>query len=283
MTRRQLSPAQIARKAKSNLAFALGCLSKERRHDMITFYAFCRMVDDIADDPVSARENKEEELSHWKKCVLGGSSSGHSVLDKAVDLPLRYGFPRAWMAEIIDGVSSDITKIRYETFEDLLSYCYKVASVVGLVSIEIFGHENLQTREYAIQLGYAMQLTNIIRDVGQDARDTGRIYLPQEDLRQFNVSESDLLTGIPSKRLIDLLDFQYTRARSYYAAAKKALPPEDRKRMVASEIMADIYSAILEKLKRHHYPIFQQRVKLLPIHKAWILGKHMLRAKLGCY
>jgi phytoene synthase len=282
MTRRHLSPVQIARKAKSNLAFALGCLSKERRQDMITFYAFCRMVDDIADDPSSPREAKAGELSHWKKCVLEGTSSGHCVLDEAIILPSRYSFPRAWMAEIIDGVASDITKIRYETFDDLLSYCYKVASVVGLVSIEIFGHEKPETREYAIKLGYALQLTNIIRDVGQDARETGRIYLPQEDLRQFHVSESDLLSGIQSEQLSQLLDFQYTRARSYYAAAQKALPAEDRKHMVASEIMAEIYSAILEKLKRRRYPIFQQRVKLLPIHKAWILGKHMLWAKLGC-
>lgn len=283
MSSSQLSSAQIAQKAKSNLAFALGCLSKERKRDMITFYAFCRVVDDIADDPATNEEDKERELSHWKKCVLEGTPPGHSVLDEALDLPKKYGFPRAWMAEIIEGVASDITKTRYETFDELLGYCYKVASVVGLVSIEIFGHEKPETRDYAINLGYALQLTNIIRDVGQDARETGRIYLPQEDLRQFNVSESDLLSGVPSERLNKLLDFEYRRARSYYAAAQKALPEEDRKHMVASEIMAEIYSAILEKLKRRRYPIFEQRVKLLRVHKAWILGKHMLRAKLGRY
>lgn len=283
MSSSQLSSAQIAQKAKSNLAFALGCLSKERKRDMITFYAFCRVVDDIADDPATNEEDKERELSHWKKCVLEGTPPGHSVLDEALDLPKKYGFPRAWMAEIIEGVASDITKTRYETFDELLGYCYKVASVVGLVSIEIFGHEKPETRDYAINLGYALQLTNIIRDVGQDARETGRIYLPQEDLRQFNVSESDLLSGVPSERLNKLLDFEYRRARSYYAAAQKALPEEDRKHMVASEIMAEIYSAILEKLKSRRYPIFEQRVKLLRVHKAWILGKHMLRAKLGRY
>ncbi|MBL9185710.1 MAG: squalene/phytoene synthase family protein [Verrucomicrobiaceae bacterium] len=283
MSSSQLSSAQIARKAKSNLAFALGCLSKERKRDMITFYAFCRVVDDIADDPATSEEDKERELNHWKTCVLEGTPPGHSVLDEALDLPKKYGFPRAWMAEIIEGVASDITKNRYETFEELLGYCYKVASVVGLVSIEIFGHEKPETRDYAINLGYALQLTNIIRDVGQDARETGRIYLPQEDLKQFNVSESDLLSGIPSEKLNKLLDFEYHRARDYYAAAQKALPQEDRKHMVASEIMAEIYSTILEKLKRRRYPIFEQRVKLLRVHKAWILGKHMLRAKFGRY
>ncbi|MBL9131614.1 MAG: squalene/phytoene synthase family protein [Verrucomicrobiaceae bacterium] len=281
MSSRQLSSAQIVRKAKSNLAFALGCLPKERKRDMITFYAFCRVVDDIADDPGRGEEEKERELSHWRQCVLEGTPPGHSVLDEALDLPKKYGFPRAWMAEIIEGVASDITRLRYQTFEELLAYCYKVASVVGLVSIEIFGHEKPETRDYAINLGYALQLTNIIRDVGQDARENGRIYLPLEDLRQFGVSESDLLSAIPNERLNKLLDYQYRRARNYYQAAQSALPPEDRKNMVASQIMSEIYSTILEKLKRERYPVFTKRVNLHPLRKAWILGRHLLRAKLN--
>ncbi len=250
---------------------------------MITFYAFCRVVDDIADDPAAGEEEKERELALWKQCVLDGTPPGHPVLDEALDLPKKYGFPRAWMAEIIDGVASDLTKIRYQTIEELLAYCYKVAGVVGLVSIEIFGHEKEQTRDYAINLGYALQLTNIIRDVGQDARETGRIYLPEEDMRQFGVSESDLLYGIPGERLNKLLDFECRRAREYYRAAQEALPPEDRKNMVASEIMAEIYSTILEKLKRRRYPVFTERVRLPAAQKAWILAKHLLRAKLGWF
>lgn len=283
MSSSQLSSEQITRKAKSNLAFALGCLPKERKRDMITFYAFCRVVDDIADDLGRSEEEKERELSHWKRCVLENTPPGIAVLDESLDLPKKYGFPRAWMAEIIDGVASDITKLRYDTWEELQAYCYKVASVVGLVSIEIFGHEKPETRDYAINLGYALQLTNIIRDVGQDARENGRIYLPLEDLNQFKVSESDLIGGIPSDRLNKLLDFEYRRARSYYLAAQKALPPQDRPSMVASEIMSEIYSTILEKLKRKRYPIFAERVRLPAPQKAWILGKHLLRAKIGLY
>ena len=283
MSTGQLSSAQIARKAKSNLAFALGCLPKDRKRDMITFYAFCRVVDDIADDPAKGEEEKETELALWKRCVLENTPPGEAVLDESLDLPKKYGFPRAWMAEIIDGVGSDITKLRYDTYEELLGYCYKVACVVGLVSIEIFGHEKPETRDYAINLGYALQLTNIIRDVGQDARETGRIYLPLEDLRQFHVLESDLVAGRPSERLNKLLDFQYRRARNYYQAAQQALPPEDRKSMVASQIMAEIYSKILEKLKRERYPVFKKRVSLHPLHKVWILCKHLLRAKFGRY
>lgn len=281
MTSGTLSTEQIMRRAKSNLAFALSCLPKERRRDMVSFYAFCRVVDDIADDTTTSPEAKEKELNHWKQCVEAGEPPGHPVLDEVLVLPLKYGFPRAWLCEIIDGVASDISKTRYATFEELLGYCYKVASVVGLVSIEIFGHQNQATKDYAIQLGYALQFTNIIRDVGQDARDTGRIYLPQSELRQFGVLESEILDARPSPRFTTMMDFQYQRARDYYAAAQKALPPEDRKNMVASEIMAAIYSRILEKLKRERYPVFTKRCRLSNLHKAWILGSHLLKAKLG--
>lgn len=283
MTSGTLSPEQIARQAKSNLAFALSSLPKERRRDMVSFYAFCRVVDDIADATDTSEEEKEKELGFWKQCVEEGKPPGHPVLDEVLLLPQKYGFPRAWLVEIIDGVASDISKIRYATFEELLGYCYKVASVVGLVSIEIFGHQNPATRDYAIQLGYALQFTNIIRDVGQDARDTGRIYLPQSELKQFGVLESEILDARPSERFTKLMDFQYRRARDYYQAARKALPPEDRKNVVASEIMADIYSRILEKLKRERYPVFRKRTRLNTLHKAWILGSHLLKAKLGIH
>lgn len=279
MTSGTLSTEQIVRRAKSNLAFALACLPKERRRDMISFYAFCRVVDDIADATDVSAAAKEKELARWKQCVEEGRPPGHSVLDEVLLLPQKYGFPRAWLGEIIDGVGSDITKTRYQTFDELLAYCYKVASVVGLVSIQIFGHTNPATRDYAINLGYALQFTNIIRDVGQDARDTGRIYIPQSELRQFGVLESEILDARPSERFTKMMDFQYSRARDYYDAAQKALPPEDRKNMVASEIMAAIYSRILEKLKRERYPVFQKRCRLSNIHKVWILGSHLIKAR----
>lgn len=281
MTSGTLSPEQIVRRAKSNLAFALACLPKERRRDMIAFYAFCRVVDDIADATDISEGDKETELNHWKRCVDEGNPPGHPALDEAVLLPGKYGFPRAWLGEIIDGVASDITKTRYATFEELLGYCYKVASVVGLVSIEIFGHQNPATKDYAINLGYALQFTNIIRDVGQDARDTGRIYLPQSELRKFGVLESEILDARPSERFTKMMDFQYERARGYYTAAQQVLPPEDRKNMVASEIMADIYSRILEQLKRERYPVFTKRARLSKLHKVWILGSHLIRARFG--
>lgn len=281
MTSGTLSPEQITRRAKSNLAFALACLPKERRRDMVSFYAFCRVVDDIADATDAGEEEKEKELNFWKQCVEEGKPPGHPVLDEVLLLPQKYGFPRAWLGEIIDGVASDISKTRYATFEELLGYCYKVASVVGLVSIEIFGHTNPATRDYAINLGYALQFTNIIRDVGQDARETGRIYLPQSELRQFGVLESEILDARPSERFFKMMEFQYRRARDYYTAAQKALPAEDRKNMVASEIMAAIYSRILEQLKREKFPVFSKLCRLSKLHKMWILGSHLLKARFG--
>lgn len=270
-----LSSAQIARRSRSNLAIALSCLGRERRRDMISFYAFCRVVDDIADSTVMGEEEKERELDRWRQCVLKGLAPGHPVLDEVVHLPMKYGFPRAWLGEIIDGVAGDLVKIRYETLDDLRAYCYKVASVVGLVSIEIFGHQNPACRDYAIQLGYALQLTNILRDVGQDARETGRIYLPLEDLRRFGVTEQDILHGRHDDRFVRLMEFESRRAEAYFKAAAQHLPLEDRDSMLAARMMAQIYFEILQKLRKNRFPVFTERCRLHPLRKAMILMKYV--------
>lgn len=276
-----ISSAQVTQRAKSNLALALACLPVERRRDMITFYAFCRVADDIADTPTLNEDEKEAQLAHWKKCVLTCEAPGHPVLDEVIELPGKYGFPRAWLAEIIDGVASDITVLRYGTFDELLAYCYKVASVVGLVSVHIFGHTLPQSREYAIQLGYALQLTNIIRDVGEDAREIGRIYLPLEDLKRFHVTEEEILNGRHNQRFVNLMEFQYRRAREYYQEAARLLPKEDRDSLLASQMMGQIYSEILEKLKRTRYPVFAERCRLSKLRKGWILGTYLLKGWLA--
>lgn len=257
---------------------ALSCLPEERRRDMITFYAFCRVVDDIADSTTLEEAEKEKELAHWRRCVLEGIAPGHPVLDEVVPLPRKYGFPRAWLAEIVDGVASDILHVRYETYEELLAYCYKVASVVGLVSAEIFGATQPQAREYAIQLGYALQLTNIIRDVGQDARETGRIYLPLEDLKRFGITEQEILEGRHSQPFIQLMDFEYQRAREAYDKAAQLLPVADRDALLPARMMGQVYFEILEKLHRQRYPVFEKRCRLHPARKVWILLAYMARS-----
>lgn len=277
MSRNARSSIQIARKAKSNLAFALSCLPEQRKRDMISFYAFCRVVDDIADDPVAPPQAKERDLERYKHLVLAGTVSGDPVTDEVVGLPAKYGFPPHWLGEIIDGVASDLNKARYRTIDELLAYCYKVASVVGLVSIEIFGCRDPRCRDYAIQLGYALQLTNIMRDVGEDARNSGRIYLPLEDLQRFGVTEDEIMAGRYSDRFVRLMDAQYERVRGYYQQAQVALPPEERPRLVASEMMGRIYSGILEKLKNRRYPVFTERCRLHPLRKGLILLTFWIR------
>ncbi len=275
------TPAEIARKAKSNLALALACLPAARRRDMTTFYAFCRVVDDLADDPGAAPAERAVRLDGWRRAVMDGCGEGDPVLTETVLLPERYGFPREWLVEIIDGVASDLGRVRYATYEELLGYCYKVASVVGLVSAEIFGCTQPASRDYAVQLGYALQLTNILRDVGQDARESGRIYLPLEDLQRFGVSEQEVLEGRPGPGFVALMDFEYERARELFEAAEAVLPATDRAALLPARMMAQVYREILEKLHRQRYRVFLERCRLHPLRKAWILLTHLGRAWLA--
>lgn len=276
MTPGESVPTQIARRSKSNLAFALSTLSRKRKHDMMTFYAFCRVIDDIGDEDVAEVEERRRQLLAWRHGLLQGFPNPDALQQEIAQLPKRYPIAPELMAEIIDGVMSDLDHQFYETHKDVLAYCYKVASVVGLVSIEIFGYKNPACRQYAVALGYALQLTNIIRDVGEDARN-GRIYLPLEDLRRFNVTEKQLLDGEPPPAFEALMELQYQRAMFYYAEAERLLPEEDRHRMLAAEMMAQVYSEILEKIRRHHFQVFGRRIGLSKWRKFAILGAYTAR------
>ena len=271
------SSTEIAQKSKSNLALALACLPRERRSDMISFYAFCRIVDDIADDPALPEATKRASLARWREAVLNGDAGeGDPVQAEVVGLPAKYGFTPQWLAEIVDGVASDQDKIRYANIEELKAYCYKVACVVGLVSARIFGARHPRSDEYALALGYALQLTNILRDVGEDARECGRIYLPQDEMARFGVTDDDILQGRYSPAFLRLMNFQYQRARRYYEEATAVLPSSDRYRMVAARMMARIYGDILEKLKRTGFRVFDRREKLSKLHKGVILGGYLM-------
>jgi len=271
------SSTEIALKSKSNLALALACLPRERRRDMVSFYAFCRIVDDIADDPELPEATKRASLAKWREAVLGGDAGqGDPVQAEVVGLPAKYGFSPQWLAEIIDGVASDQDKIRYANLDELKAYCFKVACVVGLVSARIFGARDARSDEYAVTLGYALQLTNIMRDIGEDARECGRIYLPADELARFGVSEQDILQGRYSPEFLRLMNFQYQRARRYYEEASALLPTTDRHRMVAARMMARIYGDILEKLKRTGFRVFDRREKLSKLHKGVILGGYLM-------
>ena len=276
------SSLQIAKKSKSNLAIALACLPAERRRDMISFYAFCRIVDDIADDTVVPVDEKRAQLARWRHAVLHeGEGFSDPILNEILPLPAKYRFSPQLLAEIIDGVASDQDKVRYATIDELLAYCYKVACVVGIVSARIFGAQHARSDDYAVALGYALQLTNIMRDVGEDARESGRIYLPQDELRKHGVSEEDILAGRYGKGFADLMEEQYARAKRYYQEAADVLPASDRRSMVAARMMGQIYREILEKLRLGGFRVFDRRERLSKVRKAVILGTYWVRGLLG--
>lgn len=268
--------AEIARKSKSNLAFALACLPKERRKDMVSFYAFCRIVDDIADADERPAEERRAELAKWRHAVLNqGAGVSDVVLDEVVKLPERHHFPAQWLAEVIDGVASDIDFAGYETLDELLGYCYKVASVVGLVSARIFGATGTTCDEYAVKLGYAFQLTNILRDIGQDARENARIYLPAEELRRFAVTREAILRGERESGFQALMEFQHQRASALYQEAYASLPVKEQGHMIAARMMADIYHGILDQMKQTGFQVLERRERLSTPRKALILARYI--------
>ena len=241
--------AEITRASKSNLAFAFIAMSGARRRDITTFYAFCRVIDDIADDNQRDPEAKRRELALWRQS-LRGEAAGEPALAKPVrDLMSRYPVTPAMLEEIITGVEMDIDVRRYATWGELRVYCHRVASAVGLVSIEIFGYKNPRCREYAIALGLALQVTNIIRDVASDLT-ADRIYLPGEDLARFDYTEENLRNGVTDTRFIQLMNFEAARAGKFFAESTKLLPREDHRSMLPAEIMRSIYHALLRRMNR---------------------------------
>lgn len=247
---------------RSNLAMAFLCLSREKRRDMNVFYTFCRLVDDIADADDVLTVQKAALLDAWRAALDEPPTGRGLLVDDLHALIAKYALPVEHLREIIVGVETDLTKREYATFEELRAYCHRVASVVGLVSIEIFGYRDAGCRQYALDLGLALQLTNIIRDVGVDLDNDGRIYLPLEDLARFGYSKDELRARVRDERFQALMQCEAERAESYYAAAVKALPPADRRAMVAAEIMRAVYCRLLRNIRRGGYDVFDRRHRL---------------------
>lgn len=273
------SAAEIIARSGSNLAYALKVLPREKRADMQVFYSFCRIVDDIADDEGIAADVRRRGLDRWRALVRDEKlepSLRPGIESEMRSLCERYQLPIASVLEIVAGVEMDIApgSLRFADFEELRRYCYRVASAVGLVSIEIFGYQDPACRDYAEHLGYAFQLTNILRDVGGDAAE-GRLYLPLDDLARFGVSEAEILdrSAADSPAFQQLMSFQCQRAEDYYASAVDSLPDGDRKSMRASEIMRVIYSRILKRMKEDEFRVFEKRYKLSKLEMAAALLK----------
>ena len=268
----------ITRKSASNLALAFVLLPREKRDAMSALYAFCREIDDLADDESIPANTRREQLAAWRKDVAGACSDREPRFPVNRELQpfiARYKLPFALFDELIRGVEMDLDIKRYETFEALEQYCYRVASVVGLLSIEIFGYKSPACREYADHLGKALQLTNILRDVRGDA-DRGRIYLPLKEMAVHAVPEADILQGRYSDRFAALAQTVAARAREHYAAARRTLPAEDRRAMTSAELMGSVYWNLLRKLERQRFNVFGPRPtrlgktrKLLLILRMW--------------
>ena len=270
------SSREIVRRSGSNLAFALAVLPRRKRDDMRVFYAFCRVVDDIADDPGFPVEERLAGLNRWREILSGRLESPKPGIEaEFVELCQRYPLKQEHLEAILTGMERDLTPQRFESAEELRQYCYQVASAVGLVSIEIFGYTDPATRIYAEQLGYALQWTNIMRDVAEDATE-GRLFLPLEDLRRFGLTEEMILGGSPDKaRFQRLMKHEATIARAHYTAAVAALPKTDRAAMRSAELMRRIYSAILDEMEKDAFRVFEKRYRL---PKMTMLGE-FLRAK----
>jgi phytoene synthase len=191
----------------------------------------------------------------------------------------RFHIPKQYFLTLIDGCRRDLSKTRYQTFEELKEYCYGVASVVGLISIEIFGHKYEETKNYAINLGYALQLTNILRDIKID-KDRGYIYLPKDELKKFGYSEEDLINEVYNNNFIELMQFQVSRAREYYHKARSFLRPDERITIFAAEIMDSIYYRLLEKIELNNFKIFEKKIKVSTVHKILIALKHWLSIRM---
>ena len=259
--------------------YSFAFLPKKERQAIAIIYAFCRRIDDIVDQENSNDDSnsisKLERLTWWRNIIeriyASNNDAGFSLPEGSIardlfDVVHTYTIPKQYLLTVIDGCQRDLQQKRYSTFEDLKEYCYGVASIVGLISIEIFGYKYEQTQQYAINLGYALQLTNIIRDVKEDL-ERGYMYIPLEDLRRFKYTEADMTNHVYDDRFISLMEFQAKRAREFYHKARTSLLPDERVTMVAAEIMDAIYYRLLEKIQLNDFDVFGKRISVNSLHK----------------
>lgn len=265
-----------ATKSGSSFYYSFRLLPAETRRAITAFYALCRELDDVVDECHDA--GVAAIKLNWWRGELDRMASGtpqHPVTRALIDTQRGRDLPKSLLLEIVDGMAMDLAYHRYPNFATLQQYCYRVAGVVGELSAQIFGYRDETTRDYAHDLGLAFQLTNIIRDVGEDAR-RGRIYIPLDELAQFGVQEADLLRYKPTPAFYQLMQFQFERAHAMYAQALQKLPAIDRKSQRPGLVMAAIYHALLVEIQRAQFPVLTARVSLPTARKIWLAGKTWL-------
>jgi phytoene synthase len=264
------SAVSVAKKSGSSFLYSFLVLNREQQKAIRAVYAFARRADDSVDE-VNDPGRQQERLEHWREqlslCYEGQPDDPATVeLQWAIR---KYSIPREYFDELLEGCGMDISRSRYETFEQLRLYCYRVASCVGLICLPIFGCPYEQGKEYAIHLGLALQLTNIIRDVGADAK-RDRIYLPQEDLERFGINEESIIQGVYDENFAALMEFESARALGYYEKAYSLLPEDYRRQLLAARIMGRTYRKLLSRIMRGGYRVLEEKAKLGKAEKIWI-------------
>jgi phytoene synthase len=275
----------------TNFYYSFLVLSPDRRRAIVGVWDFCRAVDDAVDEAgESDREIATQELVRWRRELAAVFNGGQTETPQGralAPIAAQFNLPRDAFEALIEGVEMDLGQRRYETFEDLYEYCIRVASAVGLICLEIFGYEDPRARQYATDLGVALQLTNILRDVPADLA-RGRLYIPLEDLRRHGVTEEDLARespagagGVRSPRVKALLRQQAERAREYYGRAAAGLPARDAQPLVAAEIMGAIYRRILDRIEASDYDVFSRTVRIPRPTRALVAARTWLRTTIG--
>lgn len=270
---------KLARATASNFYYSFLLLPRAERLAINNVYAFCRLLDDVVDEDHTGR-NPYAELEYWRgeveACYQGSPASefGEQLLGSIEEFDL----PKQPFLDLMDGMEMDLKWHSYQTFADLREYCYRAASAVGLICIEIFGYESARTREYAVNLGLALQLTNILRDLKEDIA-RGRIYIPVEDLERFGYSERELRANLYNAPFIELMKYEHARAQSYFKKAAASLPDQDRPSMFAAEIMGSIYRELLDQIAAVQFDVFRNRVTVSKSRRLQIAIRIWLKSK----
>ncbi len=274
----------VAKTEARNFYFSFLTLPPERKAAMCAIYAFMRYSDDVSDE-AAADQTKETEMRQWRAALgraFAGDYGDNLILPAFHDTATRYGIPARYFHELIDGTEMDLTKTRYETWEELHQYCYRVASIVGFVCLHVWGFDEADGRalEYAEACGLAFQMTNILRDVKEDA-ERGRIYLPQEDLRRFGVSEADLIGGVMNENFRALMTFETERAKTFYRQARELFPLVHRPGRATLSIMLKIYRGILDSIIKNNYDVYSRRARVSSPKKLGIVAGAWIGSKLS--
>ncbi len=264
----------------SNFYVSFLALPGPKREAIETIYAFCRYTDDIVDLDADIGE-KHQRLTQWTRELQNAlyGKSRFPMLNRLGTIIRKFNIPVDHFHDLLKGMEMDLSQTRYETFEELDTYCYRAASTVGLICAEVFGYHRSRTKDYAVNLGKALQLTNILRDIKSDAR-RGRIYLPLEDLRRFGYSEEELLGSVYNEKFIALMKFECERARDFFRKAKASLAEEDKPLFSAARIMGNIYYLLLRRIESRNYDVFSRRIRLAPPVKLMVAMVLRLRNRL---